>query len=251
MLDVHAPHASTHTWTDFFIHIATICVGLLIAIGLEQTVEALHHRHQRHMLEENLREELRGDLPKDAEDFRRLAQMRAYIVQLKSAVASRGSGERTVAAPSATDTRRQLVPSAPTMAVWETAKLDASLALLGPREIDLYGAVVLQHTLLFVAIDDFQHSAFALESFEERFVDSEGAFEMGYPAPPPDLDTLSAADRSTYEALLATFIKAIDRTVVRVRFFDRAARAILDGATTKAELMRRAFPEAAGPPTAH
>ena len=35
MIDVHPPHKPTHTWTDFFIHIATICVGLIIAIGLE------------------------------------------------------------------------------------------------------------------------------------------------------------------------------------------------------------------------
>jgi hypothetical protein len=35
MLDVHAPHETVHTWRDFFIHIATICVGLLIVIALE------------------------------------------------------------------------------------------------------------------------------------------------------------------------------------------------------------------------
>ena len=46
MLDVHPPHAPTHTWKDFFIHIATIVVGLLIAVGLEQAVEAIHHRRQ-------------------------------------------------------------------------------------------------------------------------------------------------------------------------------------------------------------
>jgi hypothetical protein len=46
MLDVHAPHESVHGWKDFFVHIATIVIGLLIAIGLEQTVEFLHHRHQ-------------------------------------------------------------------------------------------------------------------------------------------------------------------------------------------------------------
>ncbi len=45
MLDVPTPHPA-HTWRDFLIHIATICVGLLIAIGLEQTVEALHRRHE-------------------------------------------------------------------------------------------------------------------------------------------------------------------------------------------------------------
>ncbi len=45
MLDVHPPHEAAHTWKDFFIHVGTICVGLLIAIGLEQTVEFFHHRH--------------------------------------------------------------------------------------------------------------------------------------------------------------------------------------------------------------
>ena len=46
MLDVHPPHEAAHTWKDFFLHIATIVIGLLIAIGLEQTVEYFHHRHE-------------------------------------------------------------------------------------------------------------------------------------------------------------------------------------------------------------
>jgi hypothetical protein len=55
MLDVHPPHEAAHTWKDFLIHIATIVVGLIIAVGLEQTVELVHHSHQRHELQENLR----------------------------------------------------------------------------------------------------------------------------------------------------------------------------------------------------
>jgi hypothetical protein len=46
MLDVHPPEHTPHSWRDFFIHIATIVVGLIIAVGLEQSVEYLHHRHQ-------------------------------------------------------------------------------------------------------------------------------------------------------------------------------------------------------------
>jgi hypothetical protein len=57
MLDVHPPHEAAHTWKDFFIHIATICVGLLIAIGLEQTVEAIHQHRERHELMEQLNAE--------------------------------------------------------------------------------------------------------------------------------------------------------------------------------------------------
>ena len=67
MLDVHPPHVSTHTWRDFFIHIATICIGLLIAVGLEQTVEAIHRHHQRQELLEQLDAEHRQIL-KDATD---------------------------------------------------------------------------------------------------------------------------------------------------------------------------------------
>ncbi len=55
MIDIHAPHERTHSWTDFLIHIATIVVGLFIAIGLEQTVELIHRSHQRHQLEADLR----------------------------------------------------------------------------------------------------------------------------------------------------------------------------------------------------
>ena len=44
MLDVHPPHTAVHGWRDFFVHIATIVVGLLIAVALEQTVEHIHNR---------------------------------------------------------------------------------------------------------------------------------------------------------------------------------------------------------------
>jgi hypothetical protein len=57
MLDVHAPHESVRTWKDFLIHIAAIAVGLLIALGLEQTVEYFHHRHQVSETREALRVE--------------------------------------------------------------------------------------------------------------------------------------------------------------------------------------------------
>ena len=59
MLDVHAPHEVLHTWKDFFIHIATIVIGLLIAVGLEQTVEYFHHRQQVAEIRRSLAEERR------------------------------------------------------------------------------------------------------------------------------------------------------------------------------------------------
>jgi uncharacterized protein (DUF952 family) len=57
-MEVHPPEHPIHTWRDFFIHIATIVVGLLIAIGLEQTVEYFHHRHLVAEARENIRAEI-------------------------------------------------------------------------------------------------------------------------------------------------------------------------------------------------
>ena len=67
MLDVHPPHQAAHTWKDFLTHMATIVLGLLIAIGLEQSVEWVHHREQRHQLLEQLDAEHKQAL-KDAKD---------------------------------------------------------------------------------------------------------------------------------------------------------------------------------------
>jgi len=55
MLDVHPAQHAASTWRDFFIHIATIVIGLLIALGLEQTVEYFHHRIEVKRTREELR----------------------------------------------------------------------------------------------------------------------------------------------------------------------------------------------------
>jgi hypothetical protein len=59
MLDVHPPEHGIHGVRDFFLHLLTITAGLLIAIALEQSVEALHHHHQREQAEAIIRQELR------------------------------------------------------------------------------------------------------------------------------------------------------------------------------------------------
>lgn len=57
-MEIHAPHEPIHTKRDFFIHLFTITVGLLIALSLEGLVEYAHHRHLVHEARENIRREL-------------------------------------------------------------------------------------------------------------------------------------------------------------------------------------------------
>src|ERR1700683_5134910 len=53
-MDVHPPHQAIHTWRDFLLHMTTICLGLLIALGLEQGVESIRRAHERHDLRQAL-----------------------------------------------------------------------------------------------------------------------------------------------------------------------------------------------------
>jgi hypothetical protein len=61
VLDVHPPHEPIHGWRDFFLHLATITIGLLIALGLEGCVEWMHHRHLVHEAQAALRDEISGN----------------------------------------------------------------------------------------------------------------------------------------------------------------------------------------------
>jgi hypothetical protein len=56
-MEVHPPEHGIHSWRDFFVHMGTITLGLLIAIGLEQSLEAWHRREELHTLREDLRVE--------------------------------------------------------------------------------------------------------------------------------------------------------------------------------------------------
>ena len=58
MLDVHPPHGKMHGLGDFFLHLFTITVGLLIALALEGCVERQHQRHLVHEAEAGLRQEI-------------------------------------------------------------------------------------------------------------------------------------------------------------------------------------------------
>jgi hypothetical protein len=72
MIEVHAPHESVHSWKDVFIHIGIICVGLLLAIGLENLVEYFHNQHLVAETREKLRQER-------VYDCKRFAEFGGYI----------------------------------------------------------------------------------------------------------------------------------------------------------------------------
>ena len=135
MLEVHPPHENVHTWRQFFIHIAAITIGLLIAIGLEQTVVYFHHRHQ-------LRE-ARGELAAELESNRRvvgknLEAARKITADLDADMALLRA--RQISPP---DVRSKLVYGLgnfywPKDATWQAVKQDGSLGLMAHDELHYY-----------------------------------------------------------------------------------------------------------------
>lgn len=61
MLDVHTIHLPVRGWRDFLVHIATIVVGLCIAVAIQQTLEFVHNRYQLAGARQALRLERKGN----------------------------------------------------------------------------------------------------------------------------------------------------------------------------------------------
>lgn len=57
-MEVHPPEHGIHSWRDFLIHMGTITLGLLIALGLEALVEYRHRQHLLHLAQHNLHAEI-------------------------------------------------------------------------------------------------------------------------------------------------------------------------------------------------
>lgn len=92
MLDVHAPHEGIHGVKDFFLHLFTITVGLLIALGLENAAEAVHHRHQRREAEATIRQELEENRKHVAEAQETIRNEAKMMTRLLEFVQDRSAG---------------------------------------------------------------------------------------------------------------------------------------------------------------
>ncbi len=62
MFDIHLPHKSIHGIGEFFLHLFTITVGLLIAVQIESCVEWRHHVHLAEEARFSLRTEIEQNL---------------------------------------------------------------------------------------------------------------------------------------------------------------------------------------------
>ena len=204
MLDVHPPHEAAHTWRDFLIHIATIVVGLLIAVGLEQTVEAIHHHRERTQLREDLIAEANNNLELMRLDYqyfdRTLPRIEALRSQLDSFRAHPASGPQLANTSPVSNDCDCFFPDSP---VWNTAKESDAVALLPRREAAFYDLVYAQNALMTTEFHAYHLDLFALSNFSLRFVQD--------PTQQPDLTRMSPEDLREYTILLANLHGELSR----------------------------------------
>jgi hypothetical protein len=135
MLDVHPAHHAASTWREFFIHIATIVLGLIIAVSLEQTVEYFHHRYERRQLEQDLRAEAEERIPLET------GNLKAYAIQRdwdregleRGRAAAASGGFVTFVLP---DRQQSGFVFRPEDAAWPAAKASGLAAVLPNVEIE-------------------------------------------------------------------------------------------------------------------
>ena len=63
---MHAPHHPIEGWKDFFVHLITISIGLLIAVGIEGCVEL----HREHKLVQEARETMREEIQHNSDQMK-------------------------------------------------------------------------------------------------------------------------------------------------------------------------------------
>jgi hypothetical protein len=143
-LDVHAPHHPIMGWKDFLLHLLTISIGLLIAVGIEGCVEL----HREHKLVQEARETMREEVQHNSNT------MKDTLVSVKKQRATMEKNIETLTRIQENPENKALQKDASIAAdysmvslrdtAWKTAQTTGALGFMpyaeAQRYSDLYGA---------------------------------------------------------------------------------------------------------------
>jgi hypothetical protein len=241
-MEVHAPHQPLNTWREFWIHLGTITVGLLIALGLEQGFEWGHRVHERHALQRELHDEGEHNQATLQMDFTRMATLKRSLVAWHRGVdeaIAKGGG---LADPPGQTTTTGTVPL-PSEAMWDSAKASGRVGLLSDNQTAVYAFLYQQEDRLKAQEKDWTTVAVEKQELERRF---ERSFEDTGTDGVPDFSKMSVDDLKNYSAVLNREIAEIDEMAIMLHYFDSVNRAALDGARSQEDVVRRVDEERTG-----
>ena len=226
VLDIHVPQA-THTWKDFWIHLGTITVGLLIAIGLEQGVEKLLHLEQGRQLESDLQQEALVNRGRIAMDEAALDSDMAWLLKLRRDVSAlrEGAPKQSFVYPERPETypsnpNRSFV-RLPYVTVWTTAQESNLIPLLPQERARNYASVHLEADLATNVLLGLQEVKWSeLDKFELRFEDDLLSGK-------PNVGKMTPAQLDEYVGVLGDVYLACRTTKRRVKVYHAWNESIL------------------------
>jgi hypothetical protein len=238
MREVHPMHEPPLTWSGFFVHIATIVVGLFIAVCIDKTVESIHHHFQRSELEAQMRQVFLDDLESDNRALHELRVGRDFLADLLVAINARmGNPAEKVATPDIKRLGGYTI--SPNLAPFDVAKLNGTAALLPGERLRIFNRIAFALELLANARRDLYAAMDRLAAFHIRYIDSRGSIQAGESVPGPALDRLTLAELQEYRAIVSTLAKAYDVTIERIRLFDFEVTEILAGIPSEKAMIAR------------
>jgi hypothetical protein len=240
-MEVHPPHHPLHSWKDFWIHLGTITAGLLIAIGMEQGVEALHRNHQRHQLERDLHVEAIRNEEILQHDLQVLKSDRDYSLALKANVDALRHG----AALSSLVSLQQPQSGDPFLTsagAWASARDSSQLSLLPREQTSMYEELYAQRDYLQQASLELFKAQDDMASFAQKV---QSTFDYGRVDPVP----LSPAERDEFSALLGRLAVKTDSMAGDLHFYVAENNAVVQGAETVDELHQSVIATSGAAPT--
>jgi hypothetical protein len=183
-MELH-PMEGVHNWKQFFVHMAIVVLGVCIAIGLEQSVEWLHHRHQRSELQADLQDEARKNEKVIARDLE-VQQLEPWFEHAMDGA--------TTTTPQQGKITLTMLPSpclpgsvgsavvryfAPSEAVWTTAKESGLTNLLPVEQGRMYARLAHNYDLLGPARDRVASGCDAIVAMQHRLARRASANDAG------------------------------------------------------------------------
>jgi len=242
MIDVHPPHASMHSWKDFWVHLGTITAGLLIAIGLEQSVEAVHRVHERHVLQHDLHAEAERNEQILTRDMDVLHRKSTYLVALRSNVNALRHGASCATLPPLPEPDNE-DPFLPSAGAWASARDSSQLALLPREQASIYEELYAQRDFLVQTVLNWFRSSVELESFVSNAQAAEASNHL-------DPAKLTPEQQDQYAILLSHQITAMGSIIDSLSFYKAENAAVLRGVSNVDQLHQQVLsPDAPTPPS--